>query len=274
MNKIIKYAIFVVAILLIVGLVVYFSDPNSSVDRHKSESMSRELTQAIDKDWSDKEGWDAEVYNNLTERINRQANDGYIDENAKSTCINHLNEVALRKTDAALNTLWADAACSKVAVDAQITGIRKIAEDPAFQNEEKIKRQLGIYSEYTAALAFAGSSCNETPSYTPPTSFSTFSGQSFRNKAASIKANQYWDVISNISTIKNGLSESTINQKVADGKRRFADGMAAKVIAAYKGRARTLDNYYDLEKSQRAYNSQFGSNANLNSFVRNFYEDV
>ena len=167
-----------------------------------------------------------------------------------------------------LNNLYSTPSTTKSEVAAQIAGIKTIAKDDAFKDNAEVKKQLAIYSEYERAVAFASSECRETVNYTFPDTWNSFSGASFRERARTIRSGRYWEVIKNISQISNGLSESTVNAKVAKGAAAFKESLAQKIISAFKSRSYTFANYDLLKKAQNKFP---GSNGALNSFVNGYY---
>lgn len=271
--KSLKIIFLALGLLIVIGLVVYFSDTTSSGFKPEHESTLKELNDATDKRWEALHGWDSEAYRTCSDRIGRKKEDGYITAEEADNCLNHLNEVALNKTVEALDSMYASASCSRGSVDSQIAGIRKIAQNEIFATDNEVKKQLAIYSEYTAALAFARSSCRESIGYSFPDRWNNFSGSSFRAKANAIRGGRYWSVIRNISVIKNGLSESTVNSKISAGRSTFASTLASQIIGAFSSRPYTYDNYDLLSSARRKYNSNY-SNGNLNSFCAGYTNHI
>lgn len=263
--KYLKIIFLALGLLIVIGLVVFFSDGSASGIAPVRDSLVKELNDDTDKRWQDIHGWDADAYRSRQEGIERKKNEEYITEEEADICMNHLNEVALNKTAVALDSIYASPSCSRGSVDTQIVGIQKLSQIDKFANDKLVKKHLGIYDAYKTALAFAGSACKESTGYSFPDHWNSFSGSSFRNKAASIRGGQYWDVIKNISVIKNGLSESTVNSKIAAGKAAFANTLASQIVSAFSSRQYTYDNYDLLSSTCNKYNSSY-SNGRLNSF--------
>lgn len=269
--KALKLIFFGLSLIIIIGLVVWLSDPISSNISAKVSPQAQHLVDAINARWDSIPGWNKNAYSVSMEEINRDLNDKLISSSDEKVCLRHLNELALRKTIKALDNLYASPSCSKSQVDSQFDGLKIISAVPGFENDADIKRHKEIYALYCKALAFASKSYSFSPNYSFPDSWRSFSGAPFSNEAASIRNAPQWDVIKDISTIKNGLSSSTVNAKIQKAKNAYASSLSRQIISAYS--AVDHDTYNaSLGNTWQKFHNQGLPDSDLKNFYYNYTE--
>lgn len=262
----------IAAVLIgVIVLVVWLSNGMGHRTDPDHDNNYRLLTDYIDDQWAGLDGWNENVFDQCLEETDYKFNNGYITSEEKSLASDHLYNLAIKKTAEALDKLYADSSCKESNVKAQYAGIQRISANAKYAADSEVKKQTGIFNEYSAALNFLKASPSTDPKFRLPKSWANFDAgaNNYQERAAVIKGNAYWDVISGISEISHGLAESTINSKVASAKSSFAANLSKAIMGAYK----TPD--YDQEQNlrdaaEKAYNEFPGEKKKLQGFVNDY----
>ncbi|MCM1152425.1 MAG: hypothetical protein NC328_02060 [Muribaculum sp.] len=268
--KALKLIFFGLALVAVIGLVIWISDPAGSIIAPKASPQAERVVSAIDNRWDTLPGWNDEAYALSIEEIKRQRNEKMISGSDEDVCLRHLNEVALNKTVAALDSLYSLPGCTVAQVDRQYSGLQKIGADAKFADDANIKRHSEIHGLYKRALAFSARNFSFPTGYRAPDSWNKFSGASFSNEAAAIRNSPKWDVIKNITAVKTGLAQSTVDGKIAKAKKNYAASLSSQIIAAFSAMDHSEENRQRLADTWQKFHNEGLPDANLKEFYTKY----
>ena len=260
-------AIAIVMLAAIVGL-LFLNEGNSPTNTTgRRDQLMKQMKKETLADWHATRQWDVATFDNILDRLKQNRRDL---GNGYQTLVDMTGDLACQRLDSLTMLEFSKTDCSKSQIDFYANGLEHLlGKIPHLKNNAAAIKLLGIINVYNKAYALGkkemGLSANFNAQTDQWNSFSSYSNGIKRQKS-DIQGNDYFQYISHITEIKDGLAK--VEPKLSQARNRYKARLAQEIIKAYQQKEpkepERLKQVYDR------FQREMGDDSSLTTFVQNY----
>lgn len=270
--KLILIALVVAAV--IGGLLLLTGKSSSQSGGGRDNDLYNRLESELSEEWEQASDWNRQLFDQSLSTLNHNRRDlgsGY------QTLADMVSEYALDHLYNSTMAQYRRSDCTPAQAEQFNADLNHfLSKTQGFAGSEKVTTMQGTYKLYIDILALVDDS---KKSVAAAFNFDSDTWTDFRSyeqrqlkRRDNCTGNIYYNYVSNIDDVRNGLSQVPAN--LAAAKSRFKDDLAGRIIRAYDGHEKTADLYDRLSYLSSSFTEQFGRNDRLTTYVRSYRDAV
>ena len=267
---------FILILSCFVGAYFIYGYMNEPIIPPLPPNILVESREEIEANWEEAGDWDKDKFEYNCTLISLLKKRGY----DVTPLHNYNTTLAVNIINDKIITEWKKVNCSDTVIKEYINAINVVStNDENAKYSLSVENILNINSVYNDALKQAkvkvGLSTGFNPTNPSWNSFSNYSSKITKKTNEILNNGIYKEYLSNIKSIRDGLN--AIPKKLRDARANFSNKLANEIVNYYAEIPDTVRNNEQLGKlrgTRDKYQSEFGENDDLNSFVSEFNRDV
>lgn len=258
--KILKLlGIFIVVLGIIIGALYLKSaltDSDSDDIKILLPDNASEQRVEMEDFWNRAEDWDAKHFEAEYSHIQQCLRANYIDHAAANQLSSLLCNLVINRMHSLQVGEYHKSDCNIGIVKGYMKGIDAVCQKlSSYNNDDRVRQLRAIEKLYDEISTFAKSSFipGNNLSENEDGSHRWFDYDSYakgrRQKAADYRSDStYLQFLNNITALKNGITDESVNSRLSKGKKSYGSALAKAIVAAYEG-------IPDYEVTQATFNN-------------------
>lgn len=221
--------------------------------------------------WSHAENWDAKHFEAEYSHIQQCLHANYIDHAASNQLTSLLCNLVINRMHSLQVGEYHKSNCNIDVVKGYMKGIDAVCQKlSSYNNDDRVRQLRDIEKLYNEINTFAKSSFipNNNLSEDSDGSHSWFDYDSYakgrRQKAADYRNDStYLQFLNNITDLKNGITDESVNSRLSKGKKSYGTALAKAIAAAYEAipsHEVTQATFRNIKKDYQNFYRQYGRN--------------
>ena len=221
--------------------------------------------------WNRAEDWDAKHFEAEYSHIQQCLHANYIDHAAANQLTSLLCNLVINRMHGLQVGEYHKSDCNIGIVKGYMKGIDAVCQKlSSYNNDDRVRQLRNIEKLYDEISTFGRSSFipGNNLSENADGSHQWFDYDSYakgrRQKAADYRENStYLEFLKNITMLKNGISEESVNSRLTKGKKSYGSALANAIAAAYEAIPAgevTQTTFSNIKKDYQNFYRQYGRN--------------
>jgi len=221
--------------------------------------------------WNRSEDWDAKHFEAEYSHIQQCLHANYIDHAAANQLTSLLCNLVINRMHGLQVGEYHKSDCNIGIVKGYMKGIDAVCQKlSSYNNDDRVRQLRDIEKLYDEISTFGKSSFipGNNLSENADGSHQWLDYDSYakgrRQKAADYRENStYLEFLKNITVLKNGISEESVNSRLAKGKKSYGSALANAIAAAYEAIPAgevTQTTFSNIRKDYQNFYRQYGRN--------------
>ena len=221
--------------------------------------------------WNRAEDWDSKHFEAEYSHIQQCLHANYIDHAAANQLTSLLCNLVINRMHGLQVGEYNKSDCNIGIVKGYMKGIDAVCQKlSSYNNDDRVRQLRNIEKLYDEISTFGRSSCipGNNLSENADGSHQWLDYDSYakgrRQKAADYRENStYLEFLKNITVLKNGISEESVNSRLTKGKKSYGSALANAIAAAYEAIPAgevTQTTFNSIKKDYQNFYRQYGRN--------------